>query len=134
MFPWNKTEDGAFQGIVKGKAISVREDAGSQTIVLEGVSPEDFSTIWADYFDLDFDYAGVRAQLCQAHPDLTKMAEFAPGIGFCAKILGRRCVLLSYPKITTFLVFKGLSSGCANTLASGRRDGFLFPILGGWRL
>ena len=25
-FRWNKTEDGAFQGIVKGKAISVREE------------------------------------------------------------------------------------------------------------
>ena len=41
-FRWNKTEDGAFQGIVKGKAISVREDAGSQTIVLEGVSQRIF--------------------------------------------------------------------------------------------
>lgn len=126
-FRWEKTEDGAFRGMVNGKAISIREDIDAKAIVLEGVSPKDFSTIWADYFDLDFDYAGARAQLCQAHPGLTPMAEFAPGIrllrqdpweALCSFILSQNN---NIPRI------KGIVQRLCEHFGQRTQDGFLFP-------
>ena len=76
---------------------------------------------------MDFDYAGVRAQLCQAHPDLTKMAEFAPGIrllrqdpweALCSFIISQNN---NIPRI------QGIVQRLCQHFGQRTPDGFLFP-------
>lgn len=77
-FRWERTGQGAYEGVAYGKKARLREQAG--TILLEGVTPEDYSRVWHGYFDLGLDYGQVRETLCQTHERLREMAEFAPGI------------------------------------------------------
>ena len=76
-FRWHEREDGGFDGVVRGRAVTAYMDCGS--LILDGAK-EDDRDMWRDYFDLDLDYSEVRRYLSTLHPVMAEAAEFAPGI------------------------------------------------------
>lgn len=76
-FRWELSPDGGFSGVVREKIchISQKDDG----ILLEGVSQRDFEQVWRDYFDIDRDYAEIKAVI-SSDPVLERAARFAPGI------------------------------------------------------
>lgn len=76
-FRWRERDDGGFDGVVRGRAVTAYMDGGS--LIIDGAD-EDYRALWRDYFDLDLDYAEVRRYLSTLHPVMAEAAEFAPGI------------------------------------------------------
>jgi len=76
-FRWKEQPDGGFFGVVRGRAVTVYSDG--DRLLIDGAS-EDDRALWADYFDLQLDYAAVKEQLAAIHPEMAQAARFAPGI------------------------------------------------------
>ena len=76
-FRWEKREDGSFRGVAFGRSVCARYDGN--TLYIENADEAD-RQLWYDYFDLDLDYAAVRAQLSGLHPVLSEAAGYASGI------------------------------------------------------
>ena len=76
-FRWKETEDGGYRGVVRGRTATVRMDG--ERLVIDGAEDRD-RALWAEYFDLDFDYAAVRERLAAIHPVMAQAARYAPGI------------------------------------------------------
>ncbi|MBR3971646.1 MAG: DNA-3-methyladenine glycosylase 2 family protein [Ruminococcus sp.] len=77
-FRWKECVDGKFKGTAMGRTVTV-ETVGNE-LIIRGATKEDFENIWNDYFDLDFDYVALKAELSKKHPVLAEAAKFAPGI------------------------------------------------------
>ena len=77
-FRWREVSEGRFTGTAMGKTVTVSTEG--ESLIIEGATQEDFENIWKSYFDLDFDYVGLRQELSQKHPMLAEAAKFAPGI------------------------------------------------------
>ncbi len=56
-FRWKETEDGCWDGIVKGKYLKLRQDG--ETITLFNTTEEDYYALWEEYFDLKRDYGTI---------------------------------------------------------------------------
>ena len=76
-FRWQKNDSGVWHGIAGGKYIELHEDGSD--IIIEKTNPEDFTDFWADYFDLNRDYAAIIKEF-SADKTLKKAADFASGI------------------------------------------------------
>lgn len=76
-FRWRRQDDGSYCGVVRGRAVRASLDGDRLTIV--GADEAD-RALWADYFDLDRDYAAIRERLSAIHPVMAQAAEYAPGI------------------------------------------------------
>jgi len=59
-FRWNALEDGDYVGVVRSAAARVHFENGTAYIKATGGDV----LLWSDYFDLETDYAGIRAGLC----------------------------------------------------------------------
>jgi N-glycosylase/DNA lyase len=79
-FRWKEVSPGRFGIIAYGKYCEAEAHPDDNTITFYGVSPEDWTQIWAPYFDLDTDYGAIRQRLCALEPVLEEAASFAPGI------------------------------------------------------
>lgn len=75
-FRWKKDGNGAYVGVAMGKAARIRRDGGSFFIT---GTPEEFETVWREYFDLDRDYESVRRILC-VDDYMIKCTQFGWGI------------------------------------------------------
>ncbi len=74
-FRFEKTEEG-WQGMAFGKFLTVTD---GESIVLNGVSEEEFQGLWKGFFDLDRDYGEIN--LCLSKDPVVKQAlESARGI------------------------------------------------------
>ena len=49
-------------------------------IRIEGITKEDFESKWLHYFDLNRDYAALKAGLCENDEVMSEAVKFAPGI------------------------------------------------------
>lgn len=75
-FRWNKTDDGSWIGIARGKVLRLMEDGG----MIYFTCPEDeFFDIWVPYFDFERDYSAIRRRI-STDPFLSQAAEFGKGI------------------------------------------------------
>ncbi len=74
-FRWRETA-GGFEGIVRGKKISLSQNGG--TITLRGVNESDIP-FWREYFDLDTDYSEIINRLSRDET-LKKACECSSGI------------------------------------------------------
>ena len=77
-FRWREQPDGSFKGVAFGRLVTFRSDGDS--IVIDGVSEEEYNSIWKNYLDLELDYGNIRTELSKLHPTLSEAARFAPGI------------------------------------------------------
>ena len=76
-FRWEQEENGDFRGVAFDREVTARMCGGDLYII--GGKSED-SALWSDYFDLDFDYGEIKAELSVLSPVLKDAAEYAPGI------------------------------------------------------
>ena len=76
-FRWQAQPDGSYQGIAFGKSVVARREG--DRLVLDGADASD-AALWRRYFDLDTDYAQIRAALGGLHPVLKEAAAYASGI------------------------------------------------------
>ncbi len=77
-FRWAENPDGSFDGVALGRALRVRM-AGAD-LLLCGVTPAEYETLWRGYFDLDRDYEAVKKRLSQLDPALADACRMSPGI------------------------------------------------------
>ncbi len=76
-FRWKKTDDGGFEGVVRGKKVKIFQRGNE--IIFKNTTEEDFEGIWKDYFDFERDYE----KICQGLEDdeyLKKACEEYYGI------------------------------------------------------
>ena len=76
-FRWRKRESGGYDGVVRGRAVTVYTD-NDRLIIDDGDEAD--RGLWYDYFDLGLDYGAVKRELSAVHPTLAEAARFAPGI------------------------------------------------------
>lgn len=76
-FRWTMQEDGSFDGVAFGRHISARLEG--DCLFLNNARAEDFE-LWKSYFDLELDYAKIRADIAKIHPVLSEATNYAPGI------------------------------------------------------
>lgn len=60
-FRWNEDADGSWIGVARGKALRIKQDGDSVTLL--STSEEDFKNVWYDYFDLARDYSEIKKSL-----------------------------------------------------------------------
>ena len=60
-FRWREQPDGSFKGVAFGRLVTFRSDGDS--IVIDGVSEEEYNSIWKNYLDLELDYGNIRTEL-----------------------------------------------------------------------
>ena len=60
-FRWNEDADGSWIGVARGKALRIKQDGDSVTLL--STSEEDFKNIWYDYFDLARNYGEIKKSL-----------------------------------------------------------------------
>lgn len=70
-FRWNEQPDGSFSGMAGSRFLQV------SVKTLPEIVKDDF---WSRYFDMDLDYAKIRADFCKLNPALDKAVRFAPKI------------------------------------------------------
>lgn len=75
-FRWEKTEGGAWFGIVGNKFLKIEQLENS--VVLHNVSEKEFKEFWEDYFDLKRDYLDIIGKI--ENEVLKNAAEFSKGI------------------------------------------------------
>ena len=75
-FRWNADERGVYTGVAFGRAARLRQEGGS---VFLTCAMEEFESVWRGYFDLDRDYAGIRAHVC-VDDFMRKASDFGAGI------------------------------------------------------
>ena len=124
-FRWTENSDGSFSGVAFGQSVTVRMDGGR--LLLAGAEESDRER-WRRYFDLETDYAAIRADISARHPVLREAAAYAGGI----RILRQE----PYEALCTFIIsqnnnikrIKGivqrLCECCGNRLADGS---YAFP-------
>ena len=76
-FRFRQTGENCFEGVACGRLLRLRQTPAE--ILFLGVSEAEFESVWRPYFDLDTDYAAIRALLCQ-DPVMARAVSFAPGI------------------------------------------------------
>ena len=59
-FRWESDVCGVYTGVAHGRVARLRSEDGS---IFISCTPEDFESVWKDYFDLDRDYAEIRQML-----------------------------------------------------------------------
>jgi len=124
-FRWTENSDGSFSGVAFGQSVTVRLD-GSR-LLLEGAEESDRER-WLRYFDLETDYAAIRADVSAMHPVLREAAAYAGGI----RILRQE----PYEALCTFIIsqnnhikrIKGIVQRLCECCGSRLADGsYAFP-------
>ncbi len=77
-FRWEEQPGGSYRGVALGRVLQVRMEG--DFLLLEGVSPKEYQTLWRRYFDLDRDYSLVKSRLSRLDPALEEACRNAPGI------------------------------------------------------
>jgi len=94
-FRWNRLDDGSYVGVANGERVRVKhktpvtqkaratlftkegQNPCGSKIIIEGTNDIEF---WENYFDLGFDYEGVKAGFCGDDEVLARCAEYGYGI------------------------------------------------------
>ena len=75
-FRWNADDSGVYTGVFGKRALRVRAENGAVTL---SAGKAEFESVWRDYFDLDRDYAAIRAAV-GIDEYMKKAASFGSGI------------------------------------------------------
>lgn len=67
-----------WSGIAMGKRLEIQK-LGEGEFLFLGTNQQEFEEIWADYFDLQTDYAALKSALC-CDPVMAEATTYAPGI------------------------------------------------------
>ncbi|WP_052446657.1 DNA-3-methyladenine glycosylase family protein [Candidatus Soleaferrea massiliensis] len=76
-FRFERLEDASYRGIVQNRAVHLSKDG--DTLILYGVTKEEYEGFWRGYFDLDTDYAAIKRQLSEDER-LRLACAYCPGM------------------------------------------------------
>lgn len=76
-FRWVAQPDGSYKGVAHGRLLHI--SSCNSTIVLHDTTLEEYERLWRRYFDIDRDYASLKATLA-ADAVLGDAIGYAPGI------------------------------------------------------
>lgn len=76
-FRFKENADGSFTGVVRDVVATVSYENSTLKIVSDSDLNEQ---MWREYFDLDLDYAKIKADLSKMHPVLAEASSYAGGI------------------------------------------------------
>ena len=76
-FRFKENLDGSFTGVVSDVVATVSYENSTLKIVSDSDLNEQ---MWREYFDLDLDYAKIKADLSKMHPVLAEASSYAGGI------------------------------------------------------
>ena len=79
-FRWlpQDSDESHWSGIAMGKRLEIQK-LGEGEFLFLGTNQQEFEEIWADYFDLQTDYAALKSALC-CDPVMAEATTYAPGI------------------------------------------------------
>jgi len=126
-FRWDVDDSGAYVGVAMGRVARLRREG--DRVFISG-SLEDFKDIWRGYFDLDRDYAKIRAGLC-IDAFMQRATDFGAGIrilrqdgweALCSFIISQ---CNNIPRIKKIIA--ALCRGFGERLEFGGRAYFTFP-------
>ncbi|MDD2956117.1 MAG: DNA glycosylase [Oscillospiraceae bacterium] len=120
-FRWKRLAPGVYEGAARGYVCRIAQAGDLFTV--SGVEPRLWETVWAPYFDLDRDYAALKARFC-AHPILAKAVDFAPGI----RVLRQE----PWEALCTFIISQNNNIGRITGIVERLCDAFGEPLTGGW--
>ncbi len=122
-FRWEKTDNGCWNGIVKGKYLKLMQEGS--TITFFDTTEEDYLSLWEEYFDLKRDYAALIESYDDEH--LVKACSQFPGI----RILKQD----EWEAICSFIIsannniprIKGIIKRLCESFGEDTGNGFSFP-------
>jgi N-glycosylase/DNA lyase len=76
-FRLNRQADGTYALVARGRVLHLTEADGGCTL---DCTQAEYDAIWRDYFDMDTDYAAIRAQVDPDDAFLQRACEFGAGI------------------------------------------------------
>ncbi len=123
-FRWAQNDDGVWHGIAFGKYIELCEK--DRDIIISGSNQQDFEKIWANYFDLDRDYAKIIKEV-SVNETVRKAAEYSSGIrllnqepweALCSFIISQNN---NIPRI------KGIIERLCESFGNKTDNGYTFP-------
>lgn len=76
-FRFNKKANGTYHGVAYEKYIEIFKDGNN--VILKNVTPEEYETVWYDFFDMDFDYSACVNEFPEDNT-LKTAATFAKGV------------------------------------------------------
>lgn len=124
-FRWEQRPDGVWTGIAHGRRLHLRKEGDA--LLFLNAAPNEVHTLWRGYFDLDRDYAAIRAAFAR-DTALARAVAFAPGLrllrqdpweALCSFILSQNN---NIPRIKG--IIDRLCAAFGTPLADG---GFAFP-------
>ncbi len=77
-FRFEKIAEEEYVIIAFGRAVTAKEEDGN--IIINGLDKDEFELKWKHYFDLERDYALLKAGLCENDEIMREAVKFAPGI------------------------------------------------------
>ena len=77
-FRFAKLGEARYSIVAFGKVLNLEQD--DESIRMWPCGGEEFERVWRGYFDLDVDYAAVKAALGENDPIMSEAVKFAPGI------------------------------------------------------
>ena len=75
-FRWSGYGD-KYSGIAHGRRLEISIDGGH--LILKNCTPEEFESIWKNYFDLNRDYSALRTHFAKEE-NMKNAMEFSPGL------------------------------------------------------
>ena len=76
-FRWEKQEDGSFIGVANGQAVRITADG--ETVSIDGITKDDYSSFWEKYLDAKRDYSGIKKAV-NINETMNKSIQFGYGI------------------------------------------------------
>ena len=76
-FRWEKQEDGSFIGVANGQAVRITADG--ETVTIDGITEEDYTSFWEKYLDAKRDYSGIKKAV-NINETMNKSIQFGYGI------------------------------------------------------
>ncbi|MBQ8151763.1 MAG: 8-oxoguanine DNA glycosylase [Firmicutes bacterium] len=79
-FRWERNEDGSYDGMAGGRAVTIGYDGETETLRIDGADEADFRDFWFHYLDLGRDYGAIKAELVSKDEVIASAIERGYGI------------------------------------------------------
>ncbi len=124
-FRWDEKQDGSFQGVVKNKVLTLKQD--EDTLTFFDTTKSDFEDFWQEYFDFNFNYNDVKAFLSKDEV-MQKASTFAGGIHILKQDPWETLCSFIISQNNNIPRIKGIVSRLCETFGEEIQDGFYsFP-------
>ena len=123
-FRFDKNEDGSWSGVAFSRSAPVSREGDS--LVITGITEEEFNTVWRSFLDLDRDYDGMHAAIC-ADPVFAPFADAAAGIHILKQDFWEALASFIFSQNNNIPRIKGIVSRFCEGFGERVEGGYAFP-------